>query len=82
MTPLIDVVFILLVFFMLASRFLDYRAMDLRAPGGGTLRVVVDGVEQAVSTDGPEALLELRVPVPDGRHRVSASHPAPGLSTT
>ncbi len=38
LTPLIDVVFILLVFFMLASSFLDWRAIDLDAParaGGG-----------------------------------------------
>ena len=32
MTPLIDVVFILLVFFMLATSFLDWRAIDLSAP--------------------------------------------------
>ncbi|WP_440996303.1 ExbD/TolR family protein [Arhodomonas sp. SL1] len=32
LTPLIDVVFILLVFFMLASSFLDWRAIDLSAP--------------------------------------------------
>ena len=32
LTPLIDVVFILLVFFMLASSFLDWRAIDLDAP--------------------------------------------------
>jgi len=32
LTPLIDVVFILLVFFMLASSFLDWRAIDLAAP--------------------------------------------------
>lgn len=41
LTPLIDVVFILLVFFMLASSFLDWRAIDLSAPAeagaGGTL---------------------------------------------
>jgi len=30
LTPLIDVVFILLVFFMLASSFLDWRRVDLR----------------------------------------------------
>lgn len=34
LTPLIDVVFILLVFFMLASSFLDWRAIDL-ATGTG-----------------------------------------------
>ena len=32
LTPLIDVVFILLVFFMLASSFLDWRSIDLNAP--------------------------------------------------
>ena len=32
LTPLIDVVFILLVFFMLASSFLDWRAIDLTVP--------------------------------------------------
>ena len=32
LTPLIDVVFILLVFFMLASSFLEWRAIDLDAP--------------------------------------------------
>ncbi|MDX1653715.1 MAG: biopolymer transporter ExbD [Candidatus Competibacteraceae bacterium] len=32
LTPLIDVVFILLVFFMLASSFLDWRAIALEAP--------------------------------------------------
>ncbi|PJK27430.1 ExbD/TolR family protein [Minwuia thermotolerans] len=39
LTPLIDVVFILLVFFMLASSFLDWRAIDLTPParaGAGT----------------------------------------------
>ncbi len=33
LTPLIDVVFILLVFFMLPSSFLDWRAIDLDPPG-------------------------------------------------
>ena len=32
LTPLIDVVFILLVFFMLASSFQDWRAIELDAP--------------------------------------------------
>ncbi|ADC70954.1 MULTISPECIES: biopolymer transporter ExbD [unclassified Thioalkalivibrio] len=32
LTPLIDVVFILLVFFMLASSFLEWRAVQLEAP--------------------------------------------------
>jgi len=41
LTPLIDVVFILLIFFMLASSFLHWRAIDLnppaRAGAGGSL---------------------------------------------
>jgi biopolymer transport protein ExbD len=32
LTPLIDVVFILLVFFMLASSYVDWRAIELTAP--------------------------------------------------
>ena len=35
LTPLIDVVFILLIFFMLASRFEDWRGVTLTAPGAG-----------------------------------------------
>jgi biopolymer transport protein ExbD len=35
LTPLIDVVFILLVFFMLASRLTAERSLDLRASAGG-----------------------------------------------
>lgn len=37
LTPLIDVVFILLIFFMFASSFLDWRTirLDAAAPGGG-----------------------------------------------
>ena len=34
LTPLIDVVFILLVFFMLASSFLDWRSVDLTISSG------------------------------------------------
>lgn len=40
MTPLIDVVFILLVFFMLASSFMDWRTLDLgvaKAGGAGSM---------------------------------------------
>ncbi|MEM6678576.1 MAG: biopolymer transporter ExbD [Pseudomonadota bacterium] len=33
LTPLIDVVFILLVFFMLASSFLDWRSIELTSAG-------------------------------------------------
>lgn len=64
LTPMIDVVFLLLVFFMLASRFGQYRALPLSAGGGTTLcsgppRLVDIGAEDlrwngvAVSLDAP-----------------------------
>ena len=37
LTPLIDVVFIMLLFFMLASNFQQWRALKLSAPGKGAL---------------------------------------------
>jgi len=43
LTPLIDVVFILLIFFMLASSFLDWRAIDLAAPGRAAAGQSMDG---------------------------------------
>lgn len=43
LTPLIDVVFILLVFFMLASSFLDWRAIDLSAPPPTSAGAAMEG---------------------------------------
>ncbi|MDZ7752784.1 MAG: biopolymer transporter ExbD [Gammaproteobacteria bacterium] len=43
LTPLIDVVFILLVFFMLASSFLDWRSIDLSAPARATAATTLEG---------------------------------------
>lgn len=66
LTPLIDVVFILLVFFMLASSFLEWRSIELSAPGGpagtgmvGSLLVDVtrDGVRVSGEPLGAEALV-------------------------
>ncbi len=51
LTPLIDVVFILLIFFMLASSFLDWRAIDLDAP--------VQASSAAASTEGA-LLIEIK----------------------
>lgn len=52
LTPLIDVVFILLVFFMLASSFLQWRVIDLDAgeAGGGTGKgaILIDILPDAV----------------------------------
>ncbi|MCC5859267.1 MAG: biopolymer transporter ExbD [Ectothiorhodospiraceae bacterium] len=59
LTPLIDVVFILLVFFMLATSFLDWRSIvvDVPADGGGeagepTAIVVRIGADGALELDG------------------------------
>lgn len=43
LTPLIDVVFILLVFFMLASSFLDWRSITLSAPSAGASAAPMEG---------------------------------------
>jgi len=43
LTPLIDVVFILLLFFMLASSFTDLRAIALDAPVSGTGNASIEG---------------------------------------
>lgn len=43
LTPLIDVVFILLVFFMLASSFLDWRSIVLAAPSDGAGAATMEG---------------------------------------
>lgn len=43
LTPLIDVVFILIVFFMLASSFSDWRAIELTTPGGAAPGAPMEG---------------------------------------
>ena len=43
LTPLIDVVFILLVFFMLASSLVDWQAIDMNARGNNATRASMDG---------------------------------------
>ena len=66
LTPLIDVVFILLIFFMLASSFLDWRAVDLKiatpssAPAGQVNSLVV-----RISSDGAIDLAGRRVTIDD-----------------
>lgn len=66
LTPLIDVVFILLVFFMLASSFLDWRALDLGPPPvrsgaagavEGSLLVELRAPQQGVGEQGVEIRL-------------------------
>ncbi|SEA90404.1 outer membrane transport energization protein ExbD [Rubrimonas cliftonensis] len=52
LTPLIDVVFILLVFFMLASSFLDWRTLRLDAAEAGAGAAVEGSVLVGVSASG------------------------------
>jgi biopolymer transport protein ExbD len=52
LTPLIDVVFILLVFFMLAPSFLDWRALRLDAATAGTAPAVEGAALVGVGADG------------------------------
>lgn len=53
LTPLIDVVFILLVFFMLASSLLEWRAIDLNAPGRAGANTSMEGALLIeIRTDG------------------------------
>ena len=53
LTPLIDVVFILLVFFMLASSFLDWRSIELNAPGASSGGSPLEGALLVeIRTDG------------------------------
>jgi len=91
LTPLIDVVFILLVFFMLASSFLDWRHIALQTPAGpaggsamtGALLVEVrpDSVRLAGETLTLDALAEriARQLGDDPDHRILIA-PAEGVS--
>lgn len=91
LTPLIDVVFILLVFFMLATSLVDWRTIELNAPTGpgagssmeGALVVEVrrEGIRVAGETIPPGSLVA-RVNAyltrkPDGRVLVK---PGPGVT--
>lgn len=91
LTPLIDVVFILLIFFMLASSFLDWRAIELKAPAQAAAGASVEGallVEvrsdslrlsgETVSLDGLAARVAERIETePDQRVLV---RPASGVA--
>jgi biopolymer transport protein ExbD len=91
MTPMIDVVFILLIFFMLTSSFLDWRAIEMNTPAkaastpsqDAALKVVI--AETGLTLSGEAVSMEalvLRAAQetaldPDKRFLVE---PAPGIS--
>ena len=90
LTPLIDVVFILLVFFMLASSFLDWRSIGLTAPTAGAPAGTMEGaVLVEVRADGlrlagrPVTLDELdariRTRLAEKRDQSVFVKPAPGV---
>ncbi len=66
LTPMIDVVFLLLVFFMLAARFGQEGALDLAIGGGGAdwqgpprlVRIAGDSVQLNGQAVTPEALIQ------------------------
>jgi len=91
LTPLIDVVFILLVFFMLASSFIDRRAIEVNAPaaalGGSSLEgaLLIELRETGLRLGGRQVseaglaarLAEHAARNPDQRVLIK---PAPGVS--
>lgn len=46
LTPLIDVVFLLLIFFMVATTFSEFTAMNIDLPTSNTQEVKVDSIEK------------------------------------
>ncbi len=65
LTPLIDVVFILLIFFMLASSYVEWQAFSVAAPAEGTASAEAD--------EDP-----LRVVVEAEAYRIGGERVAPG----
>ena len=87
LTPLIDVVFILLLFFMLASSFLDLHSIVLDAPAEGSgapavegallVDVRLDGVRFAGQYVGMEELVQrVRIALADAPDRRVLVRPA------
>ena len=61
-TPLVDVVFLLLIFFMLASIFIEPEAVDLMLEGGeSATEAPAESLEVQVTTDGTIRLNGLRL---------------------
>jgi len=52
LTPLIDVVFILLLFFMLSSTFTQWRQLDLAVPGSGDAPAAIQHQVKLLSDSG------------------------------
>jgi len=87
MAPLIDVVFLLLIFFLLTSSFVSRRAMDLNLPGSDTavavaeapvlVRIFADGSirvgDDRVAEDSLAGIIAMRIArTPDRQVAVEA----------
>lgn len=90
MTPLIDVVFILLIFFMLASSFLNWRVIGLDLPGEGgatptastplLVEVHADGIVLAGERLDLDGLLARVAPtIAEDPEQAVLVRPAPGV---
>ena len=74
LTPLIDVVFILLVFFMLASSGLDWRAVDLTvSSGSGDAQSPNPAIQIRLKADGSLSLGTEPMDIDALRTRMSAA---------
>ncbi len=91
LTPLIDVVFILLIFFMLASSFLDWRTVKLSAPavsaasssmeGSLLVEIRTDGLRFGGETVSLDQLVErIQKGLSDSDRRVVLIRPDQGIS--
>ncbi|KOR27534.1 hypothetical protein TI05_18795 [Achromatium sp. WMS3] len=65
LTPLIDIIFLLLVFFMLTAHFVEERALDVELPTSeaNTLDIKKPQVEIIIGTKGQVLVNGLQVPI-------------------
>ncbi len=63
LTAMIDVVFILIIFFMLTSTFMRYESMELLLPSAGSVKSTEDGelARVIINNDGTISLAERRM---------------------
>jgi biopolymer transport protein ExbD len=89
LTPMIDVVFLLLVFFMLAARFGQEGALDLRIAGGGAeawqgpprlVQVEANGLQLNGQAVGEEALISTLIRLIDTGGDLVVIQPAEGVA--
>ena len=82
MTPMLDIVFIMLIFFIVTAVFLDERGLDMTSPlgdgpdtGGNTIQIYVDAKDR-ISVDRVPVLLK---GVPSRVERLLADKPGANI---